>query len=61
MNEIKCPKCGAIFQISETDYESIIKQIRDKEFEKTIKIREEQLLTEKENDIKLAEIEKEKE
>ena len=32
---IKCPKCGTVFQISETNYESIVKQIRDKEFEKT--------------------------
>ena len=37
MNEIKCPKCGTVFQISESDYESILKQIRDKEFEKEIK------------------------
>ena len=29
MNEIKCPKCGTVFQISESDYESILKQIRD--------------------------------
>ena len=35
MNEIKCPNCGTVFQINETDYESIVKQIRDKEFEKT--------------------------
>lgn len=55
MNEIKCPKCGSIFQISETDYESIIKQIRDKEFNKEIKIRENQNKIEKENAIRLAE------
>ena len=34
MNEIKCPKCGTVFQINETDYDSIVKQIRDSEFEK---------------------------
>ena len=38
MNEIKCPKCGTVFQISETDYESIVKQIRDAEFEKEISV-----------------------
>ena len=32
MNEIKCPKCHTVFQINETDYDSIVKQIRDKEF-----------------------------
>ena len=37
MNEIKCPKCGTVFTISETDYENIVKQIHDKEFEKEIK------------------------
>ena len=26
MNEIKCPKCGTVFQINETDYESIAKE-----------------------------------
>ena len=61
MNEIKCPKCGTVFQISETDYESIVKQIRDKEFEKDILLREEQYKKEKESAVKLAQIEKEKE
>ena len=36
MNEIKCPKCGTMFKINETDYENITKQIRDKEFEKEL-------------------------
>ena len=30
MNEIKCPNCGTVFQISETNYESIVIQIRNK-------------------------------
>ena len=34
MNEIKCPNCGTIFKIDETEYDSIVKQIRDKEFER---------------------------
>ena len=42
MNEIKCPNCGKIFQIDENDYESIVKQIRDHEFEKEIKVIDEQ-------------------
>ena len=61
MNEIKCPKCGTIFQISETDYESIVKQIRDKEFEKELLLREEQYKNDKENSIKLVEVSKDKE
>lgn len=57
MNEIKCPKCGTMFQISETDYESIVKQIKDKEFEKEILKREELYKKEKDNAIKLIEVE----
>ena len=43
MNEIKCPKCGTMFQIDEKDYDSIVKQIRDGEFNAEIKKREEEL------------------
>ncbi len=43
MNEIKCPKCGTMFQIDEKDYDSIVKQIRDAEFNAEIKKREEEL------------------
>lgn len=55
MNEIKCPNCGKMFKIDETNYESIIKQIRDEEFHKEIETREKNLIKEKENAIKLAE------
>ena len=55
MQEIKCPNCGKVFQIDETSYESIVEQIRDKEFNKQISEREKQYITEKENEIKLAE------
>ena len=36
MNEIKCPKCGTVFQIDEDKYLSIVKQIKDREFEKEL-------------------------
>ncbi len=55
MNEIKCPKCGTVFQIDEREYDSIVKQIRDKEFEHELHIRDEQHKQDKENSIKLAE------
>ena len=32
MNEIKCPKCGTVFQIDEMEYQSILNQVRDQEF-----------------------------
>lgn len=55
MNEIKCPNCGTVFQIDEVDYQSIVKQVRDKEFEKEIELRNEQHKIEKDNAIKLSE------
>ena len=61
MNEIKCPKCHTVFQINETDYDSIVKQIRDKEFTHEIEVREKSLKLEKESAIKIAEQNKEKE
>lgn len=36
MQEIKCPKCGEVFQVDESGYAAIVKQVRDKEFEKEI-------------------------
>ena len=60
MNELKCPNCGTVFQIDEQDYESIVKQIRDKEFEKEITIREAQFRNDKEQALKLAEAKAEK-
>ena len=55
MDEIKCPNCGTIFKIDETEYDSIVKQIRDKEFEKEISLREQEHTKDKESAIKLAE------
>lgn len=49
MQEIKCPKCGEVFQVHESAYASIVKQVHDKEFENEIKRYQEQMQTEKEN------------
>ena len=59
-NELKCPNCGTVFQIDEQDYESIVKQIRDKEFEREINVREQQYKNDKEQALKLAEAKAEK-
>ncbi len=53
MNEIKCPNCGKIFQIDEKDYDSIVKQIRNHEFEEEIQNREEQYKKDKNNALEL--------
>ena len=37
MNEIKCPKCGEVFTIDEASYASIVKQVRDNEFNAEIR------------------------
>lgn len=60
MNELKCPNCGMVFQIDEQDYMSIVKQIRDKEFEKEINLREEQYKNDKEQALKLVKLKAEK-
>ncbi len=61
MNEIKCPKCGTMFRINETDYENITKQIRDKEFEKELDRIHEEHKKKLETEIKLTQINTEKE
>ena len=60
MNQIKCPKCGEVFQIDETAYSAIVNQIRDKEFNKRITEKEEQYKVEKENAVKTTKLEVEK-
>lgn len=60
MQEIKCPKCGEVFQVDESGYAAIVKQVRDKEFEKEVSAHEKQFITEKESAIKLAKAETEK-
>ena len=40
MKEIKCPHCGQLFTIDETNYNSIVKQVRDYEFYDELKKRE---------------------
>ena len=61
MNEIKCPKCGTVLQIEKTDYESILKQVRDDEFKRELEKVQDQYETDKKNMILLAENRIEKE
>ena len=39
MPEVKCPKCGTTFKIDEENYDSIVKQIRNDEFNKELQNR----------------------
>ena len=51
MNEIKCPNCGKMFQIDEKDYDSIVKQIKNHEFEEELKRREKEFTKDKNNEL----------
>ena len=64
MTELKCPHCGKAFTVDETELNSIVQQIRDKEFEKELGERTKELeqrlsemhkikLNARENEIKL--------
>ena len=61
MQEIKCPNCGEVFQVDESSYDSIAKQVRDKEFSREIEQRENYYAKEKETAVKLAQAEKDAE
>ena len=54
MNEIKCPKCGEVFQIDETSYAAIVNQVRDETFQNEIESRQKALIKEKEDAVALA-------
>ena len=54
MQEIKCPKCGEVFQVDESGYAAILKQVRDHEFSKEIEARTRQMMQDKENAVQIA-------
>lgn len=60
MNEIKCPHCGEVFQVDESGYAAIVKQVRDDEFRSELNERETAIKNEKEAALKLANAENEK-
>ena len=54
MPEIKCPNCGEVFQIDESNYDSIVKQVRDHEFNEELARRDKEHKKELENAVELA-------
>ena len=44
MNEIKCPNCGEVFTVNESQYSELLAQVRTTEFDKEIHARIEQAL-----------------
>ena len=53
MNEIKCPKCGAVFTVDENSYADIVRQVRDEQFSHDLHEREEILHREHEQALQL--------
>jgi len=43
MKQLKCPKCGNIFQVDEADYASIANQVKNAEFDAELTRRVEEL------------------
>ena len=60
MSEIKCPSCGKVFQIDESDYSKIVSQVRDAEFSKEMNYRVQHYEQEKKDAISLAKAEVER-
>ena len=45
MNEIKCPNCGEVFTVNESQYAELLSQVRTAEFDKELHERIKQELT----------------
>ncbi len=60
MQEIKCPNCGKVFQVDDTGYAQIVQQVRDREFEKELKRRDQELSDKLESDLAVERMKQEK-
>lgn len=56
MNKIVCPHCHNTFEIDNQDYAAILNQVRDKEFEKQVKLNDERKEKEKEAALELLQV-----
>ena len=54
MAEIRCPHCGEVFQVDESEYAQIVRQVRDSEFEKEIASRVELMRAARESEVAAA-------
>ena len=60
MQEIKCPHCGKVFSVDESGYAQIVRQVRDREFEKDLAQRAREITQAQEQAQALARMEQEK-
>ena len=58
MNDIKCPKCGETFKVDQAGYADIASQVRNREFEKDIQEKLEQVKSAKDNEFLVAQADK---
>ena len=61
MQEIKCPECGEVFQVDESGYNQIARQVRDKEFARELDRREAELKSHREQELEMIRLQNEKE
>ncbi|MBQ3518084.1 MAG: DUF2130 domain-containing protein [Clostridia bacterium] len=61
MQEIRCPNCGEVFQVDESGYNQIARQVRDQEFAKEIERRERELEAKRKSELDLIRLQEEKE
>ena len=54
MAEIRCPHCGEVFQVDESEYAQIVRQVRDAEFDKEIASRVELMRQSRESEVSAA-------
>ena len=55
MAEIKCPNCGTVISLEQSDLDSVVKQVRDEEFERDLAERVKLIEAEKARALELAE------
>ena len=60
MHEIKCPKCGEVFQVDESGYAELLSQVRNEAFEEELHKRAKELEDKNKSDIKMAQMQQEK-
>ena len=60
MHEIRCPKCGEVFQVDESGYAELLSQVRNEAFEEELHKRAKELEDKNKSDIKMAQMQQEK-
>ena len=59
MQEIKCPNCGKVIQVDDTNYAQIAQQVRDQEFEKELSRRAREMETKQQTQLQLIRLQQE--